>query len=114
MKITEPFVDCCKQPVLDDVKTFLATDCESIAIRRCRNCQCHWYYHLKEYALLTDEYNRRVWCVRLIPDEAETFVKAAQSPAASLFANRAGIVRDEDGIRKVQGVPEFIRQSIMA
>ncbi|MBU1692427.1 MAG: hypothetical protein KJ726_09590 [Verrucomicrobia bacterium] len=109
MSKSVPFLDCCGQPVLEVVKAFATTDGETISIRRCAKCGCHWYYHMKEYYLSGDDYDRRAWYVRLSPEEADTLVKSSESPAESLFADRDGIERDENGIRKSQGIPGFLQ-----
>lgn len=103
-----PFLDCCKQPALDVVKIWHCTDCGTISLRVCRNCNSHWYYHLKEYHISGDEYDRRAWYVRLTPEEVEAFAKLTDPPSPNLFADRDGIARGEEGIQKIRGVPSFI------
>lgn len=103
-----PFLDCCGKPALDVVKIWHCTDCGTISLRVCRNCNSHWYYHLKEYHISSDEYDRRAWYVRLTPGEVEALAKLSAPPPPSHFADRDGIARGEEGIQKIRGVPSFI------
>ncbi|MBP7828684.1 MAG: hypothetical protein KA248_02065 [Kiritimatiellae bacterium] len=104
-----PFLDCCGQPRLEAVKMFQATHGETISIRRCHACGAHWFYHMKEYCLSGDDYDRRAWYVRLSPEEAGSLIQSSESPAASFFADRDGIVRSEDGISRIRGIPCFLQ-----
>jgi hypothetical protein len=103
-----PFLDCCKQPALDDIKCWVSTECVTVSLRVCRNCNSHWYYHLKEYCISSPEYDRRAWYVRLTPEEAEKLAQSPEPPPLSLFEDRDGIARGEEGIQKIRGVPSFI------
>ena len=102
------YIDCCGKPVLATVKSFLATEYEMVDIRRCLNCGCHWFYHLREYTITTDEYDRRKWYVRLSHEEVGELLKLDAPPPPSLFADRPGFLRDEDGMSKIKGIPYFL------
>ena len=104
-----PFLDCCRQPALDVVKLWVKTECVTVSLRVCRNCNSHWYYHLMEYCISSPGYDRRAWYVRLTPEEAEAFVQLTEPPAPSRFADRDSILRSEDGISKIQGIPCFLQ-----
>jgi hypothetical protein len=103
-----PFLDCCGQPMLEVVKMYRATHGETISIRRCVGCGAYWFYHMKEYSLSSGDYDRRAWYVRLSSEEAEALVELPEPPPSSRFADRDGIMRSEDGISKIQGIPSFI------
>lgn len=103
-----PFLDCCKQPALDVVKVWVSTECVTVSLRVCRNCNSHWYYHLKEYCISRPDYDRRAWYVRLSPEEVEALVQLTEPPHPSRFADRDGIARGEEGIQKIRGVPPFV------
>ena len=104
-----PFLDCCGQPALDVVKIWQCTDCGTISLRVCRNCNAHWYYHLKEYHISSAGYDRRAWYIRLTSEEAEKLAQSSAPPPPSLFADRDGIARGEEGIRRIRGIPEFVQ-----
>jgi len=107
---TAKYLDCCKEPSLETVKSFLSAECDMAAIRRCRTCGCHWYYRLREHAFSNaDTYDRSIWYVRLTPEETDTLIQAAAAPEPSLFADRPGFLMDADGMNSIQGVPEFLR-----
>ncbi len=103
-----PFLDCCGKPALDVVKCWVSTECVTVSLRLCRNCNAHWFYHLKEYRISSEEYDRRAWYVLLTPEEAESLAQSSEPPPPSLFADREGIARGEEGIQKIRGVPPFI------
>ena len=112
------YLDCCQAPVLETVKSFLSTECDMVAIRRCRKCGCHWFYRLKECITELDvtrddasanEYDRQIWYVRLTPDEAETLMRSEDMPDPSIFAGRPCFVRDADGMKRSEGIPYFLR-----
>jgi hypothetical protein len=46
--------------------------------------------------------------VRLFPEEVEALVQSFEPPPSSRFADREGIMRSEEGIQKIRGVPPFI------
>jgi hypothetical protein len=63
-----PFLDCCGKPALDVVKCWVSTECVTVSLRLCRNCNAHWFYHLKKYRISSEEYDRRAWYVLLTPE----------------------------------------------
>lgn len=106
-------IDCCGNPDLETVTPFLATERELVAIRRCRNCGADWFYHLREYQLLggdpdSDLYDRRVWYVRLSPGEAAVLGSTPGIPDSRLFSERDGFLRDEEGLNRIRGIPDFL------
>lgn len=100
------YLDCCEKPDLRTVKLFLSTENETVSIRRCRKCGCHWFFRLREYSIATDDYDRSKWYVRLTPEETEMFIKSETMPDPSLFADRPGFLRDADGMSMIRGVPD--------
>lgn len=108
MAVQVPFLDCCGQPALDDVRCWVRSECGTISLRICRGCGAHWYFHLKEYGISGAEYDRRSWYVRVTEAEAPALAQSDRPPSIRLFADRDGIARTEDGIQKIRGVPDFV------
>lgn len=105
------YLGCCAKTDLVSVKTFLASQGETIGVWRCVSCGSHWFGHIREYEIPTDEYNRRIWCVRLQPGEVTRLLEQAAPPDASCFSDRAGVVKDEEGVCHITGVPYFLQQA---
>ncbi len=111
-----PYLDCCPEPVLTTVESLLSAQRDIASIRRCQNCGCHWFYRMKEcdrsldkdYFGSSDEDDWRVWCVRLTPDEAAALAKVRAEPDLTLFADKPGILKDEDGPASIRGIPYFL------
>ncbi len=113
------YLDCCETPILETVKRFASTDTGMIAIRRCQNCRCQWFYcleeDLRELGLFRgdsdpNKYDRQIWYVRLADDEAAALVEAEATPDPNLFAERSGFLMDADGMTRIVGVPKFMRR----
>ena len=107
MAVQVPFLDCCGQPALDFVRCWVRSECGTVSLRVCRGCGAHWYFHLKEYGISSDAYDRRSWYVRVTEEEAQAFAQSDEPPSVRLFAEREGIARTEDGIQKMRGIPDF-------
>ena len=108
MPETMKYLDCCDKPDLENEKLFLSTDCEMVAIRRCLMCGCHWFYRLQECPDITDGYDRKIWYVRLDPEETDALLELAEAPEYDYFADRLGFLMDETGMNSIQGIPYFL------
>lgn len=102
-------IDCCPEPSLKTVKTFVSTDELLIRIRRCAKCGAHWFCHVRAFEVSgCDHYNRFKWYVRLSEDEAAVLIQSDDPPATERFHDRPGFLRDDDGLNRIQGVPDYI------
>jgi hypothetical protein len=105
-------VDCCLHPDLESEKSFISSEDDAVSVQRCRHCGCRWFRHLHEYEIATPDYNRRTWWVRLNDEMAMQLLACSGPPCPSRFAECEGIVKDEDGFRRVRGVPPFLNGAV--
>jgi hypothetical protein len=117
MNERRPYVDCCAVPSLETLRRFISNETCLVAIRRCRGCGTHWFYHLCENLSELDciddldeqdAYDRCIWYVRLSDDEATRLMQAECVPEPTLFADRQGFLMDANGMIPINGIPDFL------
>lgn len=101
-------LDCCAAPALATAKLLHSTETEMMAVRRCGQCGCSWYYLLRACENRRGDYDRQAWFVRLTAEEAESLTSRAGVPDPHMFAGRPGFLRDADGLQRIEGLPYFL------
>lgn len=103
-------IDCCTSPSLKTVKNFVSTNEKLVRIRSCAHCGTFWYCHEIAFETNSSEYyDRCKWYARLSPEEAKELTTSDRAPNLEMFRDRAGFVRDDDGMCKSNGIPAFIK-----
>lgn len=101
----EDFLDCCKQPSLQDVLSLTDTPHESEVLRRCQICGGWWFYRFHEYVSFQGDDSITQWYTAVTPGEAAAITGAEGRPDLSFLAKKSSFMMDDQGVSEVEGQP---------
>ena len=106
MSYAVPYLDCCRQPVLETIKSLYQSRHDTEALCQCQNCQRYWFYRFSEYVTFGDDGDDlTVWYSPLNKQEAQTILQSEERPDLSFLNTRTSFMEEAGNVRKLDGQP---------
>lgn len=102
------FLDCCSSPSVVTIKTVYDSYHDLEALCQCQSCEAFWFFRFHEYVNFDGgDDDLTVWYSLLTPEQGQLILQAAERPDLDFLARRPSFVKDDQGVRRVEGQPTY-------